>query len=213
MDFLVTNQWELFIGLEVLSFLLVIIFFIVRYAFIKPKLSLWFLSIFFICFGIEILLALLIYRETGEISRFTVVITIFLLYAVTFGISDFQKLDRYMKKKVGKWRGVNLLTDKDIERIERAKDPKYISRNSAIWWVSHTAIFMIVHIFFWLSYGQHTEGILYYITDWSWFSSENDKTSPFNHEIISSASKLWIIVYAVDTIISWSYILFPGEEK
>ena len=49
-------------------------------------------------------------------------------YAATFGISDFKKLDRWMRKHIGKWRGVELLADKDISIMGKQKDPKYIAK-------------------------------------------------------------------------------------
>ncbi len=48
---------------------------------------------------LEAILAWLLYRETGEISSLQIIITIFVLYAITFGYQDFRKLDRWMKKK------------------------------------------------------------------------------------------------------------------
>ena len=60
-----------------------------------------------------------VYQVTGEISTILIIITIFVLYACTFGIYDFLKLDRWMRRKIGEWRGVELLTEKDY-RIYRA---------------------------------------------------------------------------------------------
>src|SRR5690625_2402539 len=113
MDTLLTFQWEAFIFLEVLSWIFLLLFLIVRYAFGKESLGRLFLTLFVLFIFLEALLAFIVYQKTGEISTFQVVIFIFVVYACTFGISDFKKLDRYIKMKVGIWRGVELLTEKD----------------------------------------------------------------------------------------------------
>lgn len=213
MDTLLAYQWEIFIALEVIATVSLLLFLVTRYAFTNQKLSLLFLYLFFILLGSEAVLAIVVYKQTGEISTFTIVIAIFILYAATFGISDFRKLDRFIKKWIGKWKNIDLLSDKDKERMERAKDPKVISRNSLIWWLSHVVIFLIVHVFLWMTYGKHDDGIMYFLTDWSWYSAENLGTGPFTNEMVGSISQLWILIIGIDTIVSWSYILFPGKKQ
>src|SRR5699024_1595298 len=80
-----------------------------------------FLGLFLLFILFEGLLAYLIYRQTGEIDTFQVVIIIFIIYACTFGVGDFKKLDRYIKVKVGKWRKVDLLTEKDKAVMAKLK--------------------------------------------------------------------------------------------
>lgn len=36
-----------------------------------------------------------------------------------------------MRMKIGRWRGVELLTEKDRRIIERNKDPKFVAKNTA----------------------------------------------------------------------------------
>ncbi|HLS08667.1 hypothetical protein [Lentibacillus sp.] len=124
-------QWEIFITAEVLSMVALLLFGVVRYLLGRHKLSLSFLLAFLVLLGIEALLAILIYRETGEFSTFQIIITVFVIYACTFGIFDFMKLDRWMRKTIGRWRGVELLTAKDYRIMERNKDPKFIAKNIA----------------------------------------------------------------------------------
>ncbi|BBU39205.1 hypothetical protein APP_14970 [Aeribacillus pallidus] len=59
----------------------------------------------------EARLGLYVCQQTGEISTFLIVITIFVIYACTFGISDFI---RSRSIKIGQLRGVELLTDEEI---------------------------------------------------------------------------------------------------
>ena len=114
-----TNQWEIFITLEVLSVVSLLLFGVVRYFLGKKQLSVLFIFGFLAFLLLEALLALLIYRETGEFSTFQFVIVIFLIYACTFGIADFKRLDRWMRQKIGKWRNMELLTEKDYTILER----------------------------------------------------------------------------------------------
>lgn len=206
-------HWEIFITLEILATVSLLLFLVFRYALKKQSISYFFLIIFFMLLGTEVILAVVVYRETGEISTFTIVVTIFLLYALTFGISDFQKLDRYIKQKVGKWKNVDLLTEKDKQRMERAKNPKVIARNYFLWWLTHFGVFIGGHAYFWVTYGKHDEGIMHFLTDWSWYAAETTDEGPFHDEIIGSVSQLWILIFVIDSIVSWSYILFPGGEK
>src|SRR5699024_6413066 len=128
MELLIDYQWGIFVTAEVLSIVALLLFGVVRYLLNKYRLSRLFLLVFLILLGIEAVLAILIYQETGQISTFQIVITIFVIYASTFGILDFMKLDRWMRKTIGRWRGVELLTEKDLRILERNKDPKFIAK-------------------------------------------------------------------------------------
>src|SRR5690625_4018594 len=166
-DLIVTHQWSIFIGIEILSFGLLLAFLIIRYAFTKQKLSTWFMLLFILCMALEVVLALLIYQQTGEISTFQIVVAIFIVYACTLGISDFKKLDRWIKKKIGDWRGINLLSDEDIRKMELAKDPKVIARNNRRWWYAHAVAFIVGHSLFWLYNGNHNHDLMFYLEDLS----------------------------------------------
>lgn len=155
---------------------------------------------------LEGILAIFVYRETGEISTFQIVVLVFIVYACTFGISDFKKLDLLMKRKVGEWRKVNLLTEADIKKIELHKDPKYQAK------YGHTFVFIIAHCMFWIYYGNHENGLMYYLTDFTWWGDVEVDNGPFQHEMIGQVSRLWMLVFAVDTIISWSYTFFPSNK-
>src|SRR5690625_2177645 len=93
----------------------------------------------------------------------------FIVYACTFGIFDVKKLDLFMKRKIGKWRNVNLLTEADIKKIELQKDPKYQARQYRLWWYGHTVVFVIAHLIFWIYFGNHENPFIDYLTDLSWW--------------------------------------------
>lgn len=169
--------------------------------------------LFILCLVLEAALAFMIYRETGEISTFQIVIAIFILYACTLGISDFKRLDRWIKKKIGDWRGVNLLTEEDIRKMELAKDPKFIARKNRRWWYAHAIVFVVGHCLFWLYDGNHNHDLMFYLEDLSWWGEPDHVNGPFRSEAIAAISKIWVIIFGLDTIISWSYTLFPSKNK
>src|SRR5690625_667073 len=128
MNFIIEYQWEIFISIEILFFLAFLLFGFVRYFLSKRRLSLFFLGAFLSLLIIEAALAFYIYQITGEISTFQIIIGVFVFYALTFGIFDFLKLDRWMRRKIGTWRNIELLSERDYEIIARDKDPKYVAR-------------------------------------------------------------------------------------
>lgn len=213
LEMILSHHWEIFISLEIASVVLIIAFLLVRYLMSKSSLSHLFLLLFLLCLGLEVALGLFMYQRTGEISSFTIIIGIFIVYSCTFGISDFKKLDRYMKQKLGKWRGINLLTEEEIRKIEQANDPKEMARKARLSWYIHVVLFVMMHSIFWIFDGHHENGILYYVSDLSWWGDIDFETSPFHNEIVNGISKLWMVVFGIDTIISWSYTFFPTKRK
>ncbi|ALX48593.1 hypothetical protein [Lentibacillus amyloliquefaciens] len=212
MELLIKYQWEIFITIEVLSVAVLLFFGVIRYLFGKYRLSRLFLFGFLILLGIEAVLAILIYRETGEISTFQIIITVFVLYACTFGIVDFLKLDRWMRKTIGRWRGVELLTDKDYRIMERNKDPKFIAKKYRWSSTAHLVVFAVVQCIFWTNGTDSFEELLRYLTDFSWVESGTAADSPYANETVYGIGMVWGIVFAVDFLYSWSYTLFPSSS-
>ncbi|MEW9677648.1 hypothetical protein ABRT01_15940 [Lentibacillus sp. L22] len=213
MELMLKFQWEIFITAEVLSMVSLLLFGVVRYVMNKKKLSLLFIVAFLVFLALEALLAILIYRITGEISTFQIVITIFVIYACTFGVIDFKKLDRWMRKKVGDWRGEELLTEKDYQVIERSKDPKYVARKYRWSSTVHLVVFVVVQLVFWMYGTANLEELFGYIRDLSWIEAGTYEESPYPNEAIYSIGMLWGIVFIVDFIWSWSYTIFPSKPK
>lgn len=213
MEFLLKFQWEIFIFIEVLSVVSLLLFGIVRYLMNKKKLSFLFIGTFLMLLVLEALLAVVLYQETGEISTFQIVITIFVIYACTFGIADFKKLDRWMRKKIGGWRGEELLTDKDYQIIERSKDPKYLARKYRWTSTAHLVVFVIVQFIFWNLGTANMEELVGYARDLSWMEAGTYENSPYPNETLYAIGMLWAIVFVVDFIWSWSYTVFPSKGK
>lgn len=213
MEWFQTYQWEVFIFLEIVSWIFLLLFLLLRYAFDRVKIGQIFLLLFLLFIIFEGILAFINYRQTGEIETFQIVVFIFIIYACTFGISDFKKLDRYIKQTVGKWRKVDLLTEKDRAIMEKQQNPKYIARRYRLWWYGHTTAFIIANIVFWQLYGDKATEFLSYIEDWSWFEEETIHHAPYKHEMVMNIVRLWLVIYVIDTIIAWSYTFFPSKMK
>ncbi|KPH70231.1 MULTISPECIES: hypothetical protein [Bacillaceae] len=213
MDVILEYQWEVFIGIEVLSLVSLLLFGVVRYVFNKQKRSLSFLFLFVLLLFLEAALAVFIYRETGEFSTFQIVITIFVIYACTFGISDFKKLDRWMRLKIGNWRGIELLTEKDKYVMKKQKDPKYIAKKYRYSSMIHFLLFVIAQLIF-LSYSLDSmEQAIPYLTDLSWIGTEYVEETPYSNETLYGISMVWGLVFIVDFMYSWSYTIFPAKQK
>lgn len=140
-------------------------------------------------------------------------IFIFVVYACTFGISDFKKLDRLIKEKIGNWRGVDLLTEKDKRKMTYLKDPEVIARKNRFWSLGHTLVFIIAQVIFWFNFGNDIHPYSHYVTDWSWFQGELGVDQPFTSTIITQITQIWIILYVIDTLVAWSYSFFPRGRK
>lgn len=210
---LIKFQWEIFIALEVLSVVSLLVFGFFRYVLNKRKVSVLAIVAFLGLLVAEAFLALLIYNETKEISTFQIVVIIFLLYACTFGIFDFLKLDRWMRKTIGKWRGVELLTKEDYRIMERQKDPAHLARKYRLTSTIHLLIFVIGQgVLWWYGTGS-VEAMVGYLTDLTWLESGTAGDSPYANDTAFSFGTIWLIVFVADFIYSWSYTIFPSKKK
>src|SRR5699024_2375299 len=125
----------------------------------------------------------------------------------------FLKLDRWMRGKIGKWRGVNLLTQKDQEMIRLQKDPKYIARKYRISSIIHTIIFIVLQIAFLLHGTGSIAEMLPYLTDLSWINTEDVALTPYGNETLYQISMVWGLIFIIDFIYSWSFTIFPAKQK
>lgn len=213
MQLLLDNHWAIFITLEVSSLLFLFLFVVVRYLFTNIRVSYAFLGLFIAAIILEALLAFVVYKHTGEFTTFQIVIVIFIVYAGTFGISDFKKMDRYVKDKIGKWKGIDLLTDKERQIMAYLKDPKVIAKRARLWFYLHTIVFAIAIIMFWQYYGNEQYSFYYFLTNLDWYKDELIEPQPFTNELITNIVQIWSLIYLIDTIVNWSYTIFPSEKK
>lgn len=207
MNLIIEYSWEIFIFLEILSLVAIILFGIVRYFFDKPKLSLLFIFSFLFLLTIEGTFGIYIYMETGEISTVQIIIMIFVLYACTFGIFDFIKLDRWMRQRIGRLRGVELLSKKDYEVINKNKDTKYLAKKYRITSLIHLLVFISVQAILWNLGTENFSEIKMYLSDFSWIEKGESEGSPYPNDVTFGIGIIWGIVFVADFLYSWSYTL------
>lgn len=211
MQFILTYHWHMFVTIEVLSLVSLLLFGIFRYFFDKRSFSRVFIASFLALLVIEALLGLYVYLQTGEISTFLIVIMVFLVYALTFGIIDFIRLDRWMREKIGDMRGVDLLTAKDRGIIQRNRDPKYIAKKYRITSTIHLIVFIIGQAIFWSIGTDSLAEMKSYLTDFSWLDDGTYENSPYPNDITFGIGVVWGIAFIADFIYSWSYTIFPNK--
>ena len=211
MDFVTNYYWEIFIIIEILSLISLILFGLFRYVLDQRQTSRLFIILFIALLLSEAGLGLYIYHLTGEISTFVIIVIVFLVYAATFGIVDFLKLDRWMRVKVGNLRGVDLLTEQDKLVIKRNQDPKYIAKKYRITSLIHLVVFVIGQTILWSLGTDNTAEMLSYLTDLSWLNDKDYVNSPYPNEMTYGIGMIWGIAFIADFLYSWSYTLFPGK--
>ena len=207
------HQWGIFITIEILSLISLFLFGFLRYLFNKKKVSLLAIIAFLVLLLIEALLGILIYQETKEISTFQIIIVIFVVYACTFGIIDFLKLDRWMRKRVGKWRHVELLTEKDYAILKRQKDPKHVAKKYRLTSTIHLFVFLVGQSILWFYGTGSFNGMLHFLTDYTWVEAGTAEQSPYANEAAYSTGMIWTLVFVIDFIYSWSFTIFPAKQK
>lgn len=213
MNIILQYQWEIFITIEVLFILTFLAFGFVRYFLNKRRLSLFFLGAFVALLIIEAALAFYIYHVTGEISTFQIIIGVFVLYALTFGIVDFLKLDRWMRRTIGAWRNIDLLSERDYQIIERDQDPKYLAKKYRFTSTIHLIVFTIAQTALWYHGTGSVTEMFTYVRDLSWFETGDFADSPYANEATYSIGMLWMIIFFIDFVWSWSYTFFPSNKK
>ncbi|MCR6109953.1 hypothetical protein HXA35_06310 [Bacillus sp. A301a_S52] len=213
MTFFLDYQWEIFILAEILSLISLLLFGFFRYFLGRKHVSFIFIITFLVLLILEALLGLLIYTHTGEFSAFQIVITLFVIYACTFGIFDFLRLDRWMRRKIGKLRNVELLTEKDYAILERNKNPKYLAKKYRISASVHLLIFLLGQSFLWFIGTSDLTEMVSYLTDFSWIEAGTAANSPYANETMYAIGMLWGVIFLIDFIYSMSYTVFPSEKS
>ncbi|MCR6105886.1 hypothetical protein HXA34_06210 [Salipaludibacillus agaradhaerens] len=213
MTFFLDYQWEIFILAEILSLISLLLFGFFRYFLGRKHVSFIFIITFLVLLILEALLGLLIYTHTGEFSTFQIVITLFVIYACTFGIFDFLRLDRWMRRKIGKLRNVELLTEKDYAILERNKNPKYLAKKYRISASVHLLIFLLGQSLLWFIGTSDLTEMVSYLTDFSWIEAGTAANSPYANETMYAIGMLWGVIFIIDFIYSMSYTIFPSGKS
>ncbi|MCI0766911.1 hypothetical protein [Bacillus sp. TL12] len=199
MSILAEYRWYFLIGAEIVFWVSVIGFFLLRYGFRLQKAS--FVAGIVLLFNEVFILALgaIDYYETGKFSNFQIITLVILLYALFYGKKDLKKLDIRVQKLVAKWRNEPIPNiEAPLELTGWAYTKQEIGQ-----WSLHLILFTVVHIVFFFMYG------LVPIEQWGdWL----EKGIVLN-EAAGRVSQVWGIVFLVDTVITFSYLIFPKKEK
>ena len=212
MEWIATYLWELFIFVEVIFWLLIILFLILRYILQWKSASIGILPLFVATIIADLFLGWVDYQQTGEFSLFQIIVVIFVIYAVTSGRSDFQRLDAWVQRKIAAWKGEPEpeLTVKPVPKFGK-EHAKHERRG----WYSHAISFVVILIMFYFVSGPHA------LFEWTdlfnpefyqmWWTEEAHGL--FAEETINQIVKVWLIILVIDGIISFSYTVSPRKEK
>lgn len=199
MSILTEYRWYFLIGAEIVFWVSAIGFFLLRYG-LRFKKASFIVGIVLLLNEVFILaLGAIDYYQTGKFSNFQIITVVILLYALFYGKKDLKKLDIRMQKLVAKWRNEPL---SHIEEPLELTGWAYTKREIGQWSL-HLLLFIAIHIVFFFMYGFVP------IEQWGdWL----EKGIVLN-EAASRVSQVWSVVFLADTIITFSYVIFPKEEK
>ena len=204
MEFILDHKWYFLITAEVIFWLGAIAFLLLRYWFKLQRLSVYIFIIFIVNDLWIALLAFLDYRRSGEFSVFQIIILIFIVYALTFGNSDFKKLDLFIKRQVAKLRGETIpASDLPIKRYGLD-----FALHEWKQFAGHLFIFVLLHIVFAFAFGLADQFNTLDIEQWGSVINNDENVLPYNHEGINSVTKIWLIILIVDFVITLSDTVF-----
>ncbi|WP_404457163.1 hypothetical protein [Oceanobacillus kapialis] len=139
------------------------------------------------------------YMRNGTINRFQIIILIFVIYALTAGKKDFKRLDRWIQKKISRWKGnpeskfdePQSLNNKDHARSQRRKF--YI----------HLIIFVALQVVFILFTDYNLSSIPELIHKLDSIDSDNSNQVMEIMSGVSGISLIWTISIFIHFIISF----------
>lgn len=203
-ELLVEYKWFLLIGTEVVFWVCAAAFFVARYWFEMGRLGNLFLALIVaeeVLANLFILgLGALDYRRAGEITGYQVVTVAFILYALTLGRHDARRLDAYLKRKVARWKGRDDAAAMPASREPAQPTAREKAKRYRREWYEHLALFVA---------GQM---ILLLIGE-SWPAALVGGEVPAEPAGLMAASRVWTIIFMVDTVWSLSYAVWPAQEK
>ncbi|MGP4078761.1 hypothetical protein ACTWQL_02520 [Pseudalkalibacillus sp. R45] len=208
-DFISEYKWLFFIVGEIIFWSSVIGFLLVRYIFNLEKLSKYLIVIWLVSDLWLLTIGIIDYRNTGEFDTFQVVITAFLIYALTFGKSDFKKLDRFIKRTIKKLKGEPLEPEDFSEKRYGMKHAFHQLKGIVIHVLLYASVIFILSLtmpfrdFSTLFNSEGTGDII----------EELVKNGLFEHPAAAQVTGIWTLVVLIDILITLSYFIFPKTEK
>ncbi|MFD3449975.1 hypothetical protein ACFDTO_35970 [Microbacteriaceae bacterium 4G12] len=210
MDFIIENKWLFLIIAEVVFWVSVLTFLLLRYWFGLKKLSIAFFVLFIVNDLWIATMGFFDYLKTGKFSNYQIVIVIFIMYALTYGKSDFRRLDAFIQRKVAAWKGQPV---PEIESIKKLYGKEY-ARHERKQFFKHLLMYVMAHIIFVVMFGLSDQ-----INSFSdlenglshWFEKKQ-AIFPSNNTTVNDISRVWTLVLVIDAVISLSYTFFPKRE-
>jgi hypothetical protein len=207
MDYILAHKWMFLILAEVIFWISIITFLVLRYWFGKKTLS----FVFFLLFIINDLwiasLGFFDYLQTGQFSSYQVVIVVVFLYAITYGKSYFKKLDYYIQIYVAKWKGEPAPA---IAPPKKLVGKEHAQKERKHFYV-HLAVYAAAHLVFFLLFGLSSR--VYEMASMNQFFDEffsaKEGTLPFANPTVNNLSRIWTLIFVIDSIVALSYTVFP----
>lgn len=211
MEFILENKWTFLITAEVIFWVSILSFLTLRYWFKLQKFSLVFFFIFIINDLWIATMGFMDYLKTGEFTSYQIVILIVIFYALTYGKSDFRRLDGFMQIKIAK------LRKEPLPEIDQHKELYGMEYAKKEWKqvLGHILIFSIVHVALMLYFGLTTKlsDIKSVESLFKFWFSDTQSSFPFNNPGANNFSRIWTLVLLIDVVITLSYTLFPKSNR
>ena len=199
MSALLEYKWFLLVGAEVLFWVGAAAFFVARYWFDMGRLGNFFLGLIIAEEVLTNLFLLVLggldYQQAGRITGYQMVTVALIVYAFTLGRHDARRLDAFLKRKVAAWKGTKNL---DVSSQSAHPAPQEKAKRYRHEWYEHLVLFVA---------GQT---ILLFVGE-SWLTTLTGET-PAEPSGLMTASRVWAVVFAVDTVWSLSYTLWPAGK-
>ncbi|TCS92388.1 hypothetical protein [Hazenella coriacea] len=216
MEFIADNKWWLLVTAEVIFWISLVVFFVVRYWFRNEGVS---RKLFIITILNEIFIAFLAivdYMETGQFSRFQGLVILILIYGFTYGKKDFARLDLFIKRFVANLRGEHDPTlDRQLKEQEAEKYGTAHAKKERKRTIMHVGVYVIAHIVFIFIVGVHDDPRLPSIFSGEFFSVrfEQPEIGFYQSEQVNQVSLVWSILLLIDVVMAIWYTLFPKNKK
>ncbi|SHE76657.1 hypothetical protein SAMN05444392_10353 [Seinonella peptonophila] len=191
---IIEHQWLFFIISEIIFWVTLIAFFVLRYV-LHFRLGSFVALVMLVLNELWVAcLALINYSYTGKLSTFSIVMIAILVYTFTWGRHDAKKLDIYIQRLVAKWR------NEEVPQAVKEYDQKRLygiayAKKQFKSWLIHLLLFICIQLFFYFSSGLSEPGFLY------------------KNESYNQINAVWMKIFIIDTIWSLSYFIFPKKPR
>jgi hypothetical protein len=105
LDLIFEYKWFLLVGAEATFWVLSCAFLVLRYLFDLRRVSFVVLALIVLDNLIIAALGFLDYARTGEFAVYQFIAVAIIVYGLTFGKRDFERLDAYLKRGMMRWKG------------------------------------------------------------------------------------------------------------